>query len=208
MTRAILLLALLTLPSREVRATWSCGGPPPSRSQRIPTRQAEQVWAAIQAAWRQTSAEAPLGLSSAQLELPPLAFPPQATLHLQQMRYDPTICRAIFRIRVVGAATTFDFDAFGRLPAGTLPAPLRPTGPASTHLAPRTRPRQPTLPVLVWPGKPTRLYMRGPAIEVTATALPLERGRLGQLVRARLLGTRRILRGRVAADGSLEIPLP
>jgi hypothetical protein len=142
------------------------------------------------------------------VEFPALTVGTPHRLELRAVRYDTALACAVFDLRLTSASGVQHFAVIARLPAGhareltLLDRSAERSGALWSARANRNRTHQ--LPVLVRPGRPVALVLLGPQIEVVTRAVPLERGSAGQIIRARLKTTRRIIQARVAAGGWLE----
>jgi hypothetical protein len=147
-------------------------------------------------------------LQTLPVQFPGLAVGDPHRVELRAVHYDAALGCVVFDLRVTGPGGIQQFEATAPMPAARAREFLRLDGPAdrsrTVHSARANPRRTQRLPVLVQPGRPVALLLLGPQVEVVTRAVPLERGSAGQIIRARLSTTRRIVRARVAAGGWLE----
>lgn len=126
-----------------------------------------------------------------------------ARLAVMQIKPDEITGCTWFRLRAAAAPAVLPFFAMACVP----PALEKQTNPPQ-HLSP-VLPRAlessiSASPVLVEPGQPARLFIHSPDSQMVLVVHPLQRGRLNEIVRVRLAGSAKTLRGRVAGAGYLE----
>ena len=140
------------------------------------------------------SSAPPLILADLEMSaLPAISFP-EPRLAVVRVTYDYNLRRAVFQIVSQSAPSLVPFEVTARVPEGMLspsPAVLRMRALAAA-------------PVLVEPRILARLVLRSEDSEIVLQVRPLERGRLGQIVRVRLPQNGKTLRAQVTGNAALE----
>ena len=135
---------------------------------------------------------------SAQISVPPLD--PQ--LEVTQIDYDAALRRVRFRLWPKAVPSVVPFFATARL-TDSAAAPPRSFTHATRGLAVPSF-FQTAGPILVETGRSARLRLHSPDSEMLLVVKPLQRGRLGDIIRVHIPTTGATLRARVVAPGYLD----
>ena len=168
----------------------------------------EEVYAAIQSSLAKNSLP---GLASIQqddiaLDTDVRVPPGDAGLVVTQARLDPLLGRARFRLWARSAPGVLPFFATAELARSTATPSSSPL-PLSLGSRSQIEQLDASLQVLVSADRPARLHLHSSNMDMVLLVRPLQKGRLGDVIRVRLVGTGRIMQARVAADGLLDATL-
>lgn len=167
----------------------------------------EEIYAAIQSALARNPMP---GLSSLQLQ--DLALdadvrvpPGDAGLVVTQATLDQFIGRARFRLVPRTAPSVHPFFVTAKLEA-SIPDPLnRRLVTVAAHSGAAAIDTSGL--ILVAADRPARLHLHSENMDMLVQVRPLQKGRLGEVIRVRLVGTGRTMQARVTADGLLDATL-
>jgi hypothetical protein len=168
----------------------------------------DEVFAAIQAASAKNPAAdfpylQPQDISfEAEVRVPP----GDAGLEVTQIKSDPFVGRARVRLWPRSARGVLPFYVSVRVRGDASES----SAPLATHFVPassRATENSISSPVLVSPNRPARLRLHSANLDMLLDVRPLESGRLGDVVRVRLLGTGRTVRAAVASEAYLDATL-
>jgi hypothetical protein len=159
-----------------------------------------EVWSAIQKSLTNTPGQAMSVLKPEDIRFDSsIVVPPAgARLMLSQVRYDPLLGEA--RFRIVPSGTNFMLPFY--VTAKMKPAALT----RSSEVNGFTRPLDEftSAPILVQPKTPATLRLHSANSETKLRVQPLIPGHLGEVIPVRLLGNRKTLKGRVVDFGLLD----
>jgi len=173
---------------------------PPSRRSRTISR--ADVLAAIQAAIVKNPTLSSVDLSTLAFDLAIQIPDADPQLEVIQARLDVPLDSVHFRLAARSAPNLVPFVATARLSAHA----VQPTIAAARFIA--SAPLLPSAaPVLVPAGRFARLHIRSGESVMDLVVKVLQRGRLGEVIRVQLPGTRKVLQGRVVAPGRLDATL-
>jgi len=167
----------------------------------------EEIYAAIQSslAKNPVSGIPPLQLRDLTLNADVRVPPGDAGLQVTQITFDQFIGRARFRLWPRSAPGVLPFFATAKISSAVPASPS--TSKLMTIAAHPSNTLDTSAFVLVQPGRPARLHLHSSNMDMLLQVLPLQRGRLGEVIRVRLAGTGRTMQARVAGDAYLDATL-
>ena len=166
----------------------------------------EEIYAAIQSSLAKNPVPGIPPFQLRDLTLNTDVVPPgDAGLQVTQITFDQFIGRARFRLWTRSAPAVLPFFVTARVSSAV------PVSPDASKLLTIAAHSSNTLDtsglVLVQPGRPARLHLHSSNMDMLLQVLPLQRGRLGEVIRVRLGVTGRTMQALVAGDAYLDATL-
>jgi hypothetical protein len=167
----------------------------------------EEIYAAIQSSLAKNPVPGipPFQLRDLILNTDVRVPPGDAGLQVTQVTFDQFIGRARFRLWSRSAPAVLPFFVTARVSSAV------PVSPSASKLLTIAAHSSNTLDtsglVLVQPGRPARLHLHSSNMDMLLQVLPLQRGRLGEVIRVRLAVTGRTMQALVAGDAYLDATL-
>jgi len=167
----------------------------------------EEIYSAIQSSLAKNPVTGipPFQLRDLTLDADVRVPPGDAGLQVTQITFDQFIGRARFRLWTRSAPGVLPFFVTAKVSSAV---PASPSASKLLTIAARSSNTLDTSAlVLVQPGRPARLHLHSSNMNMLLQVLPLQRGRLGDVIRVRLAVTGRTVQARVAGDAYLDATL-